>query len=196
MSPQCFIFIGRSGSGKGTQAKLLIEELKKRGRPEPLYVQTGQELREFIKGDSFTQKKEKEQYDLGMLTPEFLALYAWIRLVVTKYDGAQDLIFDGTPRKPHEAGVLNSIFEFYTFEKPWVIHIHISAEEALRRLLARKREDDEESEIKKRLKWYETDVVPTIEYFRNNPKFNFIEINGERGVEEIHEEIAKKVGLQ
>jgi adenylate kinase len=197
MLPQCFILIGRSGSGKGTQAKLLIEDLKKKDSSRgTLYIQTGQELREFIKGSTYTEKKTKETYDRGELTPEFLALYAWIRLLVTTYDGTQNLIFDGTPRKVHEAGVINSLFEFYAFDKPWVINIDIDVEEAVKRLMARKRQDDNEETIRKRLHWYETDVAPTIEYFRNNPRYNFLNIPGERSIEEIHADIAQKLGLQ
>ena len=61
MNKNSFIFIGRSGSGKGTQAALLIQALKKSDpNREPLYVQTGQELRQFIQGSSFTQKITKK----------------------------------------------------------------------------------------------------------------------------------------
>jgi len=196
MSPQCFIFIGRSGSGKGTQAKLLIEDLKRSDSSrETLYIQTGQELREFIKGETYTQKKTKGLYENGALMPEFLALHAWISLMVEKYDGTQNLIFDGTPRKVHEAGVINSLFEFYSFEKPWVINIDISLDEAVKRLMERKREDDTEDSIRKRLGWYETDVAPTINYFKSNPLYRCLDIDGERSIEAIHTDIVKRLGL-
>jgi hypothetical protein len=39
-------------------------------------------------------------------------------------------------------------------------------------------------------------VAPTIEYFRNNPRYNFLNIPGERSIEEIHADIAQKLGLQ
>lgn len=196
MIPQTFIFIGRSGCGKGTQVELLMKVLEDK---EPsvgvLYIQTGQEFREFIKGDTLTQKKAKEIYDVGGLMPEFLAVNMWLKPLIEKYKGNQHIIFDGTPRKLHEAGVLDSIFGYYGFGKPCVINIEISAEEALKRLLLRKRLDDNEDDIKKRLGWYETDVAPTIEYYLNNSRYNFLKINGERTIEEIHDDIVKKVGL-
>ena len=197
MNKNSFIFIGRSGSGKGTQAALLIQALKKLDPSrEPLYVQTGQELRQFIQGNSFTQKITKKHYENGELMPEFIATYAWINVLVQKYNGAEDLIFDGTPRKLHEASVLNSIFDFYEFGKPWVIYIDIPRDEASQRLLLRKRMDDSAEDISKRQDWYETDVVPTVNYYKDNPKYTFLDINGVGKIEDIHADIVKKIGLR
>ncbi|OHA24546.1 MAG: hypothetical protein A3B11_00095 [Candidatus Taylorbacteria bacterium RIFCSPLOWO2_01_FULL_44_26] len=196
MLPQSFIFIGRSGCGKGTQVELLIKALKEKdGHRDILYIQTGQELREFIQGNSVTQKKSKNIYDAGKLEPEFLSIHMWSNLLVEKYKGGEHVIFDGTPRKYHEAGVLDSVFDFYGLGKPWVVNIDISPEEALKRLLIRKRLDDSEEDIRQRLSWYESDVKPTIEYYQNNPRYNFLKINGERMVEEISKDLLEKVGL-
>lgn len=196
MNQQSFVFIGRSGCGKGTQIEMLMKLLKEKdpGR-EILYVYTGQEFRKFIQGPSATQKLSKSIYDTGGLMPEFLTVHMWVKPIVENYKGDQHIIFDGTPRKFHEAGVLHSMFGFYKIHKPWVINIGISAEEAVRRLLQRKRQDDNEADIRKRLGWYETDVSPTIEFYRDNPNYNFIYIDGERSPEEIHLDIAKKMGL-
>ena len=196
MKPQAYIFIGRSGCGKGTQVKLLMDVLaEKYPSIESLYVQTGQEFRQFIQGDTVSQKMSKEIYDVGGLQPEFLTVNMWVRVLIEKYKGNQHLIFDGTPRKVHEAGALHSCFGFYGFEKPWVINIDISEDEAIKRLLGRKRVDDNEEEIRKRLAWYESDVEPTLGYYDGNPKYNFLKIFGERSEEEIHADIVKKLGL-
>ncbi len=194
--PKCFVFVGRSGAGKGTQAKLIMDLLKKIDGRDILYVQTGQELREFIKGPSYTQQLTKKLYDSGSLMPEFMAVYAWINRVVNNYKGTEHLVFDGTPRKLHEAGVLHSIFSLYQFEKPCVINIEITPEEAFKRLILRKRQDDDEAEIRKRLSWYETDVVPAINFYRNNKDYNFLEIDGQGSVEDIHKDIVKRLGLE
>ena len=198
MKPQAFIFIGRSGCGKGTQVKLLMEFLAKKDPSiQTLYIATGNELREFIKEPliTYTQKKCKELYDVGGLQPEFLAVGMWVNRFFRDFDGTQHAIMDGMPRKLHEAGVLHSCMDFYGFEKPWVINIDISKEESRKRLLSRKRFDDNEAEIKRRLDWYETDVVPTLGYYDGNPRYNFLRIPGERSIEEIHVDIVKKSGL-
>lgn len=196
MNLQSFVFIGRSGCGKGTQIEMLMKLLKEKDPDrEILYIYTGQEFRNFIQGSSTTQKISRSIYDAGGLMPEFLTVHMWVKPLVEKYKGNQHIIFDGTPRKFHEAGVLHSMFGFYKLEKPWVINIGISAEEAVKRLLKRERQDDNESDIRKRLGWYETDVSPTIEFYRDNPNYNFLYVDGERSQEEVHLDIAKKMGL-
>jgi adenylate kinase family enzyme len=189
--------VGRlCGCGKGTQIEMLMKLLKEKDPDrEILYIYTGQEFRNFIQGSSATQKISKSIYDSGGLMPEFLTVHMWVKPLVEKYKGNQHIIFDGTPRKFHEAGVLHSMFGFYKLEKPWVINIGISAEEAVKRLLKRERQDDNEADIRKRLGWYETDVSPTIEFYRDNPNYNFLYVDGERSPEEVHLDIAKKMGL-
>ena len=46
--------------------------------------------------------------------------------------------------------------------------------------------------IDKRLDWFDKDVLPAIGYFRSNPFFRVIEINGEQNVEAVHAEIVAK----
>ena len=197
MTPQAFIFIGRSGCGKGTQVKLLQEALKRADpKRDILYVQTGAGFREFIKGETFTQKKSREIYEAGGLQPEFLAVNMWERPLIDGYRGDEHIIFDGTPRKLHEAGVLDSVFGFYGIGMVSILNIDISQEESMKRLFLRKRFDDNTDEIKKRLAWYESDVAPAVEWYRTNPRYQFLNIAGERSVEAIHADIVKRLGLE
>jgi adenylate kinase len=131
----------------------------------------------------------------GKLQPEFLTLYVWIKLLISKYTGTEHIVFDGTPRKLHEAGVLDSMVEFFNLDKPYVINIDISKEEAKSRLISRGRMDDSADDIEKRLSWYETDVAPTISYYENNPRYNFIKIDGKQQIEEVFEMIKKELSL-
>ena len=70
MNPKTFIFFGRSGCGKGTQADLLIKYLK---NVDPgnkvIYVETGAKLREFIKGNGLSQKITAKIMAEGGLLP-------------------------------------------------------------------------------------------------------------------------------
>lgn len=194
MKPQSFIFIGRSGSGKGTQAKLLQEYLKKNDPTRnTLYVQSGAEFREFIKGPSATQKLSKDIYDKGGLQPEFLATFMWTNVLVKNYTLGEHLIMDGMPRKYHEAGVLDSIFDFYKITKPFVVYTDISKEESVNRLMARGRIDDNRKEIEERLSWFETEVAHALDFYRDNPHYNYLVVNGERPVQEVHEDIIAKI---
>lgn len=196
MTPQTFLFIGRSGAGKGTQSRLLQEYLKKVDPTRQcLYIQTGAEFREFIKGDSTTRKLSKEIYDKGEFQPEFLAIYMWTNVLVNKYTANEHLVFDGMARKLHEAGVLDSIFSFYKLGKPHVVYINLENGEAKKRLLARNRIDDVESEIDERLSWFDAEVAPIVEYFRNNPRYEFITVDGAQTPEKVHEEIISKAKI-
>ena len=196
MTPKTFILIGRSGCGKGTQAKLLSDYLKKTDpEKEVLYIYTGDEFRKFIKGDSETQKLSKKIYDMGGLQPEFLATYMWTSFLVNKYYKNEHLIFDGAPRKHHEAGVLDSAFKFYDLKEIYIIQIEVSKEESIKRLMARKRFDDNKEDIEERLSWYETEVIPAIGFYKNNPSYHFLQINGEQTPEKIHQDIIQQANL-
>ena len=49
MNPQTFVFIGRSGCGKGTQAKLLQDVLKEKNPDQEIfYIETGANFRKFL----------------------------------------------------------------------------------------------------------------------------------------------------
>lgn len=194
MLPQNFIFIGRSGCGKGTQAKLLKEYLNKIDpQREVFYLQTGAEFRRFIQGGNYTQKLSKKIIDEGLLQPEFLSVYMWSHLLAENFKEGEHLIVDGTPRKFHEAGILDSVFDFYNREKPYLIFLNIGEKWAVERLLGRGRIDDNHDDIKARLDWYETDVVPAIDFYKNNPKYIFLEINGEQTIEKVHQDILEKL---
>lgn len=196
MKRKSFIFIGRSGCGKGTQAKLLSEYLKKIDpEREVLYVQSGYEFREFIKGNSETQKLSKAIYDVGGLQPEFLAIYMWANVLVNKFTKNEHIIMDGMPRKFHEAGVLDSMFDFYHLELPTVFNIEISKEQSIDRLMARGRIDDNRDDIAARLAWYETEVVPAIGFYESHKNYQFYKIDGTRSVEDVHKEIIEKINL-
>lgn len=195
MTQKTFIFVGRSGCGKGTQSNLLSDYLKKNDNNDVLYIQTGNEIREFIKGETETQKLANQIHSKGGLQPEFIAVYMWIKVLVEKYKLNEHLIFDGTPRRLHEAGVLNSIFDFYSKNKPYVIFIDVNKEESIKRLMARGRFDDNMQDIEERLSWYETEVEPVIEYYRNNKDYIFLDIDGVRTVEEIHKDIVSRIEL-
>lgn len=190
-----FIFIGRSGCGKGTQAELLQKALEGKGE-RVLYVETGHLFRDFITGESFSQKKSKALYETSVRQPDFLACHMWSHLLLKSYEKGMSVILDGTPRSLAEALVLESAFNFFEFEHKYILHLDVSRGWAEERLLARGRLDDSSKEkIGKRLDWFDRDVIPAIEYFKNNPSAEFISINGEQEIESVHSDIVKAVGV-
>jgi adenylate kinase family enzyme len=195
MNSKVFVFFGRSGCGKGTQVKLLMDLLKAKGR-EVLYIETGSAFRELSKGENLVNKNIQEILKDGHLIPVFLPIWIWTEIIVKNFTGQEDIILDGVCRRREEAVALDSLFDFYKIEEPNIILINVSKDWSYTRMMERKRSDDTPEKIQNRLGWYERDVVPSIEYFKNNPKCNFIEINGEQTIEEVHKEIISKLGYK
>lgn len=190
MHPQTFLFIGRSGCGKGTQAELLAAYLKKIDPTRGIFrLETGNAFREFIASDGYSQSLSRETYEKGGIQPEFLVIWIWGSAFVKRLQADDHLILDGTPRKFHEAHVLDSAFKFYRRRKPHFIFLNVSREWAKNRLEARKRADDTARDIQARLDWYETDVVKAIAVFRGNPDYHFIDVDGEQPIEKVHRDI-------
>ena len=131
-----------------------------------------------------------------MLQPEFIAVWAWADLLIKHLGDDEHLIIDGTPRKVHEAQVLDKALQFYGRQKPFFVFMDVSREWSRDRLIARHRSDDSEEDIERRLGWYETDVVPAINFFRNNSHYSFVEIDGEQPIEDVHAEVIQKLGLE
>jgi adenylate kinase family enzyme len=61
-------------------------------------------------------------------------------------------------------------------------------------MMARRRMDDiNAEEVERRLNWFESDVLPAVEYFRRHSECNFVELHGDQPVEAIHHELLSKV---
>jgi len=195
MDLKTFIFIGRSGCGKGTQAKLLNEFLKKNHTAyDVFYLQTGQYFRDFVAKDGYSNKIASRVMEEGGRQADFLAVWIWSNAFLENIENKEHLVIDGTPRSLDEARILDTAMKFYNREKPFVIYMDVSREWSEERLLARGRADDLEIEdIRKRLDWFEGDVLPAVDFYRDNNDYNFINVNGEQPIEEVNKEIIEKV---
>lgn len=194
MTPQTFIFIGRSGCGKGTQVALLQKYLKEK---DPnvgiIHLETGSKFREFIAGKGYSNKLAGEIYKKGERQPDFLAVRFWANLLVDTIKADEHIFFDGICRSLVEAKVFSTITEFYN-RKVTVVYINVSRKWSTDRLLARGRDDDDKQGIEKRLDWFESDTYPAIEYFKSDDRYLFLDINGEQHIESVHKELISKLG--
>jgi len=196
MKPQTILFFGRAGSGKGTQAQLLMEHLNTYdGFRKCLYLETGQKLRDFITRDNHSAQLTKEVIETGGLMPPFMPIWLWTTFLVENFTGEEHLIFDGLCRRRYESPILDTALQFYKRKNITVIIINTSNEWSIKRALERGRLDDDLSEIKKRLEWFDEEVVSAIQYFRDNPKYTILDINGEQSIEEVNKEIMAKLGI-
>ncbi len=184
-----FIFIGRSGSGKGTQASLLIKHLEAKNSGKVFCIETGRYVREFLNRPTYAGKLAKEINEQGGRQPDFLAVYLWADLLLGQLAGGEHLVFDGTPRSLVEAQALDTALTFFKISKPKIIFLDASHGCVSDRLRARGRHDDHEEGIKQRLAWYDRDVAPVVDYYREHKNYDFVSIDAEGTIEAIHDQI-------
>lgn len=197
MPPKTFIFIGRSGCGKGTQVKILHDRLLKldQEKRKVIHLETGARFREFIKGEKFSNKLAAHIAETDGRQPDFLAVWNWARILIDEMNGEEHLIFDGTPRSYREALVLDSALTFYRRLRPVVIYLDVSREWSKQHLVARSkkegRADDQRIElIDQRLNWFDEAIYPAVKYFEENNGYQFLHIKGEQTVEQVANDIA------
>ena len=198
MDLQTIIFIGRSGSGKGVQSQLLRNYIAEKDPQTPiLYIETGEHFRFHIKDSGYTWDLARTVNETGGRQPDFLAVWIWSHLFIEKIKGGEHLVFDGTPRSLKEAQMLDTALPFYKRVHPTVIHLDVSHEWSEDRLRGRGRADDLKTEVvARRMAWYENDVVPAVDFYRNTHSYRFLHINGEQTPKEVFEDIMKGLELK
>ena len=216
--PLIIILIGKSGSGKGTQADLLM---KKFGLD---YIGAGNMIRTRMKKEDFTGKKIKALYEKGILHPVAVVFDLWLDNIekFKKKKNLKGLLIDGNPRRLIEAQLMDSALEWYEWNKNVkVILVDISDKEAILRLTKRRickdckelipfvgefkkikkchkcngqlirRIDDTVNSAKNRLAWFKRDVVPAINYYKKTGRL--IKVNGEQPIEDVFKDILKVI---
>ena len=207
------IFLGRSGSGKGTQAELLMKKFAL------VNIDMGGILRKLAKRKDKFGKTILETISHGKLVPIWLVIYCWLDKLL-KVSSKKGIIMEGSPRQLEEAKILEEVFFWLGRENFKVVYLRTSAKEVTQRLLMRRicskcgrgfslnftpnlkecshcggrlirRKDDYPRAIKNRMLFFQKKILPVINYFRK--KKIVIEVDGEGSVEEIHQKILKKL---
>lgn len=172
------ILIGIPGSGKSTQGNLLSKELK------IPYLSTGHIFRELAKEKTKLGHQIKIVMNAGLLISDRKTL-SIVSNYLKRPEYQTGYILDGFPR------TLNQAREFKN-GIGLVIHIKVSDKEILWRLAYRNsenREDDTLLAIRKRIEVFHKFTEPVLTYYRQ--KKMLLEVDGEKGIEEIHQEIMK-----
>lgn len=191
-----YIFIGRSGAGKGTQVALLEKKIKDLDPLLPtLVVETGQKFRELMATDSHTAMMVRAIAQKGKLPPPFIGVHMWAHSLIEGYTGRGAVFIDGTPRMSEEVPLLLTAIEFYGWQAH-VVNLCVSDEWAHEHIKRRGRADDiHDEEVWERIQWYHERVEPAIGILRQSPLVTVHDVFGEQTIEAVHADICHAVGL-
>ena len=153
------VLLGAPGSGKGTQATILAENI---GVPS---VSTGEMLRQAVAAGTPLGTKVEAIMSTGELVDD-VTMAAVVRERLAQEDVLGGFILDGYPRTQGQAGTLETILDEMGWSLDAVVHIEVPEAELIQRALARKRADDQEEVIRQRLQVYKRQTQPLIEHYR------------------------------
>jgi adenylate kinase len=205
------LLFGPPGVGKGTQAKLLSEDL------HIPHVSTGDLLRAAAAEGTELGKKAKSIMDAGQLVPDDV-MNRIVREALSSKRMAAGFLLDGFPRTLPQAKALAKIFGDLGIVKFWVLNISLDDEEIVRRLgnrvVCRKegrifsmeedsvtlttpcpvcgselyqRDDDKPDTVRKRLQVYVGQTAPVIEFYRAARVV--VDVDGANSIDVVHREI-------
>lgn len=183
------VIMGRSGSGKGTQAQYILDRLGKGAH----HIETGHILRELLTHKNPTIILARDVMKIGGLFPSWFGAFAWLRELIEGGHAGNHLVFDGAPRKVDEARLMDEVMKWHGRSLPFCVYVDVSEKQASARLLARGRDDDHPGAIRNRMQFFKKDVLPVISFYRRNARL--IHVNGERPIEDAQKEIDKKLLL-
>ncbi|AKL98691.1 adenylate kinase [Endomicrobium proavitum] len=205
-----YILLGPPGAGKGTQAKLIVDEFK------ILHLSTGDMFREAKKSDPVI----KEYLSSGHLVPDEIVIDMVVKRL-EKDDVQKGFLLDGFPRTVHQAQELDKILQEKHKKIAAVFSIQIDNHEAVRRISGRRvcvcgasfhvsmlapkkenicdycgkdllhRSDDKEDVVRERLSVYETQTKPLIDYYKKSGIL--VEIDGHGNEKKVFEQIKKSI---
>ena len=178
------IFLGPPGAGKGTQAQVLSEN------HQIPHISTGDILRAAVAQQTPLGKQAKDYMDKGELVPDELILNL-IQDRLSYDDAAHGWILDGFPRNVNQAAFLEKLLTELDQQSDCVLNLEVPDDVLVERLLARKRKDDNEETIRRRLEVYHQETVPVINFYQD---LNTLKtIDGNHSMEEVTKSLSEAI---
>jgi adenylate kinase len=209
------VLLGPPGSGKGTQAKRLVEML---GTP---HVSSGDLFRHHLSEGTELGQKAKAYMEQGELVPDDVTVNMVIERI-SRPDCEDGVILDGFPRTLTQAEALDKALERQGQRITIAPLIQVSDEEVIRRLTARRvceecgavynlifnppeekgvcdvcggdlvqREDDNPETVRHRLYTYYKETSPLIGYYFARDLL--VEVDGEQPVEDVQHDLREAI---
>jgi adenylate kinase len=185
------ILLGPPGVGKGTQAKILVEQL---GIPQ---LSTGDILRNAIANKTAMGLAAKEIMDRGDLVSDEV-VNGIVSERIDQPDCAKGFILDGFPRTVPQADALATMLTQKGIALNAVVEITADADTLVSRVANRAKEsggaraDDSAEVIRKRLDVYKELTEPLVAYYRQRGMLKTVD--GMAPVEEVTAAIRRALG--
>ena len=178
------IFLGPPGAGKGTQAQILSETY------QIPHVSTGDILRAAVAQQTPLGVKAQGYMNRGELVPDALILDL-IQDRLSYPDTATGWILDGFPRNVNQAMFLEELLSKLAQNADCVLNLSVPDEVLILRLLERKRKDDNEETIRRRLEVYHRDTVPVIDFYQQRSALKTID--GNQSMAQVTEQLSESI---
>ena len=178
------VLLGPPGSGKGTQATLLVKQL---GVP---HISTGALLRDAAERGTDLGLQAKALSDKGNLVPDDV-MAGMLEERLGHKDVSNGFILDGYPRNLAQAESLTALLERLDQPVEEAILIDIEAHHILKRIAKRAQEegraDDTEETVRNRLRVYAKQTAPVADYYAERGLLT--RVLGDGGIDEIFQRI-------
>jgi len=184
------VLLGPPGSGKGTQAALLVKQL---GIP---HISTGALLRDAAERGTELGLQAKALSDKGELVPDNV-ISDMLEERLRHDDVTKGFILDGYPRNLAQAGSLDILLERLNQPVEEAILIDIDAEQIIKRIAKRAqqegRADDTEETVRNRLRVYAEQTAPVADYYAERGLLT--RVLGDGTVDEIFQRLLSILNL-
>lgn len=199
------VFLGPPGAGKGTQAELICEKYKL------AHISTGDILRAEIRSGSDLGAQAQSFIDSGALVPDTLIVEI-VKRRLLQADCVEGFLLDGFPRTVPQADALDEFIQL-----DCCVDIDVPLDKLANRLTSRRvckqcgatlsvftlespdapcpkcggaliqRDDDKLETVTNRLKVYQAQTAPLIDYYK--AKGLLVSIDGDRSVDDVFTDI-------
>jgi len=185
------VILGPPGSGKGTQASLLVERM---GVP---HISTGALLCNAAKRGTALGLQAKSITDKGELVPDDI-MSDMIEERLGRDDVGKGFILDGYPRNLAQAKSLDDMLERLNIPADEAIHIDVDPEQIIKRIAKRAKEEDRSDDtvetVRNRMRVYAEQTAPVADYYA--ARGILTRVLGDGPKEEVFQRILSVLNIQ